>query len=484
MTTDSRKAGKGSLYIAIRGVNADGHDFIGEALSRGAAAIAVSDAAAKAAGEGIPVITVSDTRRLASRMFAAFYGGDEAGEPHKTKLIAVTGTNGKTTVTHMIRHILAYAGYSVGLIGTVGITLGRERYDTAQHMTTPPPEEFYRVLWDMIRSDTDYIVFEASSHGIAQERLAGLDILGCELAAAVFTNLTPEHMDYHTGMEDYFAVKSRMFSEFGAKIKIINTSDAYGRRLYGLCPEGAVAVDTDGIGGGTVYPHGSMMLGAAGVQYMYTSDSAVFPVRCGVPGRYTVANSIEALACTTALGIDAVTARDAIGTFGGVRGRMERVRCDTTKFTPPVFIDFAHTPAALEGLLHSVRETAPDKRLVLLFGCGGDRDRTKRAVMGRIATALSDYTIITSDNSRGERADDIIAEILLGVPASAPHTVITDRASAIEYAVMNATPCDIIILAGKGHEDYDDSGGVRRHFDEREIVAAAIEKRYGSMGAV
>lgn len=483
MTTDSRKVEKGSLYIAVCGVNADGHDFVGEAVSRGAAAIM----AERDIGDiGVPVIITKNTRRAASRLFAAWYGGDDAERAHKTRLIAVTGTNGKTTVTHMIRHILAYAGKRVGLIGTVGITLGDRAYDTPHPMTTPPPEEFYRVMWDMIRSDADYIIFEASSHGIAQERLGGLDILGCELAAAVFTNLTPEHMDYHSGMDDYFGVKARLFLEYSPRVKIINTADEYGRRLFAMCGEGAVAVDTAGGGGadGAVYPHGAVTLGAAGIEYLYTSPEAIFPISCPVPGRYTIYNSIEAAACAISLGVDPVTMKEALGLFCGVRGRMERVRCDTTKFTPPVFIDFAHTPAALSGLLYSLREAEPYGRIVLLFGCGGDRDRTKRAVMGRIASETADFTIVTSDNSRSERAADIIAEILTGVPDGTKYIVIPDRAEAIEYAIMNATSQDVIVLAGKGHESYEDVGGVRRHFDEREIVARAIEKRYSLSGGI
>ncbi len=354
MTTDSRKVEKGSLFIAIRGTKSDGHDHIAEATAAGAAAVVAEPG--RCAPPGVPVIECENTRRACSRLFAAFYGG-EAASACKTRLIAVTGTNGKTTVAHMIRHILSYAGYKTGLIGTVGTSFGGRAYASDYTMTTPPPEEFYRIIWDMIGSGADYIVFEASSHGIAQERLAGLDVVGAELAAAVFTNLTPEHMDYHGGMEDYFAVKCRLFTEYGPKVKIVNTADEYGRRLCSLIKDGAVSVDVDGGGRpGTVYPRGIAMLGAAGVEYVYTSPDAIFPISCPVPGRYTVYNSIEAAATALSLGVDAVTVRDAICTFAGVRGRMERVRCDTTKFSPHVFIDFAHTPAALSGLLTSLRE--------------------------------------------------------------------------------------------------------------------------------
>ncbi len=481
ITTDSRKAGAGDLFIAIRGVRTDGHDYIDEVIKKGVAAVASER---EVPGAGVPVVVTDSTRKFVSRAYSAWYGGDEACRPHKTRLVAVTGTNGKTTITHMMRDILSNAGYKVGVIGTVGASLGERGYGSAYPMTTPSPDEFYSFLWDMIRNGADYIVFEASSHGISQERLAGLDMLGCEMSAAIFTNLTPEHLDYHADMEDYFYVKSRLFTEFSPKISIINTSDEYGRRLISMCGEGAVAVDTEGDGGqpGSVYPHSVVMAGTSGVEYMYTSPRAIFPIACPVPGRYTVYNSIEAAACAVELGIDPVTVREALGVFGGVRGRMERVRCDKTKFSPPVLIDFAHTPAALEGLMLSVRELEPTKRLVLLFGCGGDRDRTKRPVMGGIAARTADFTIVTSDNSRTERPEDIISEILAGIPEGTPHTTIVKRAEAIEYAIMNATPNDVIILAGKGHESYEDVGGVRRDFDERAYVMAAVEKRYAVKG--
>ncbi len=480
ITTDSRKAGEGDLFIAIRGVHTDGHDYIDEVIKKGVAAVATER---EVPGAGIPVIVTENTRRFVSRAYSAWYGQDETCRPHKTRIIAVTGTNGKTTITYMMREILAMAGYSVGVIGTVGAALGEHGYGRAYPMTTPSPDEFYGYLWDMIRREADYIVFEASSHGISQERLAGIDMLGCEMSAAIFTNLTPEHLDYHADMEDYFEVKSRLFTEFKPKISIINTSDEYGRRLVPMCGEGAVAVDTEGDGThGSVFPQDVMMAGTSGVEYMYSSPGAVFPVACPVPGRYTVYNSIEAAACAVGLGIDPVTVREALGVFSGVRGRMERVRCDKTKFSPPVLIDFAHTPAALEGLMLSVRELEPQKRLVLLFGCGGDRDRTKRPVMGGIAARTADFTIVTSDNSRTERPEDIISEILAGIPEGTPHVTIVKRAEAIEYAIMNATPDDVIILAGKGHESYEDVGGVRRDFDERAYVIDAVEKRYAQNG--
>lgn len=342
-------------------------------------------------------------------------------------------------------------------------------------MTTPDPEDLYREIGRLRLEGADYIVLEASSHGIHQRRLSGLCLTGCELSAAVFTNLSPEHMDLHPTMEDYFLTKSKLFTEYGFRRRIINADDEYGRRL--CCTYGGIGV------GESEYAlcrgKNIRFLGEGGVSYVYSSPAAAVSVRCPVPGIYTVSNSMLAAATALSLGVDAMTVAEAMRSFSGVKGRMERVDADKDCFDVPVFIDFAHTPAALEALIRSVRTVFPEKRLVLLFGCGGDRDRTKRAVMGRIATRDADFAVITSDNSRSERTDDIINDIMMGVLPSSAYSVIKDRKKAIEYAIMNADDGDVIVLAGKGHEDYEDVNGEKRFFDEREIVLRAIKKRNG-----
>lgn len=464
MTADSRRAGKGCLYIAVPSAHkADCGAYaerIAEAARRGAAAV-IAARGCEIADLGVPLIRVDDVKTASSRIFAARYA-DDIGK--HVKLVAVTGTNGKTSVSHMISHILECAGYRVGTIGTLGASMNGKAYAESPEtssMTTPPPEELYRIMAEMAADGADYIVFEASSQGIAQGRLEGLHVLECPLSAAVFTNLSPEHMDFHPTMEDYFAVKKRLFTEFSPERKIINTTDAYGARLHievgGAAVDEKCALDV-------------VMHGVDGVSFTFASQDGAFTVQIPSPGRYAVENGAAAVSCALALGIDADDITRAMRTFYGVRGRMEKVPADLP-FS--VFIDYAHTPAALEGLLKTMRETEHEKHLVVVFGCGGDRDKTKRPVMGKIATRLSDLAIITSDNRRTERAADIINDIVAGVLRGVEYVVIPDRALAIEFAIMTSHKGDVVVLAGKGHETYDDADGVKTHFDEREVVHAA-----------
>ncbi len=474
VTADSRKAGNGSLFVCVKGRKRDGNDYINEAVSRGAAAIVTDDARRASSTEtscGVPVILVDDARESLSRLCARFYIGDGG---ISTSLIAVTGTNGKTTTAHMMAHLLSSMGCKTGIIGTVGTGLYSHAHATFGGMTTPDPERFYREIGELCRIGAEYIIIEASSHGIAQGRLAGLPLTGITPRAAAFTNLSAEHMDFHVTMEDYFLTKSRLFSDFGFEYKIINSDDEYGNRLCRMC-DGALSVGR--MENARYRAVDVTHSGADGVRYVLRSQGLALAVRSPIPGTYTVDNSALALVTVMQLGADPMAAAEAMSVFGGVRGRMERIAVDRRIFSPPVYIDFAHTPEALRALLASVRAAFPSKRIVTLFGCGGDRDKTKRAVMGRIATTISDHTVITSDNSRSEKTEGIISDILTGVLPNSSYSVMKNRADAIEYVIMNARDGDVILLVGKGHEEYEDIGGQRRYFDERGIVMAAIEKR-------
>ncbi len=471
VTADSRRAGKGTLFVSVRGNTCNGDDFIADAIARGAAAV-MAEGEAKTP-PGVPFAMCSDARRLLSLLCARLYCRGRA--KGKTGIVAVTGTNGKTTTSHMIAHLMSASGYRVGVIGTVGCGFYGSGLGSLSGMTTPDPDELYRTIGKMMAEGADYIVLEVSSHGIRQERIRGLAATGCELSAAVFTNLSHEHMDLHPTMEDYFLTKSKLFTDFGFLRRIINTDGEYGRRL--CYTYGGISV---GEGHRALCRAEEISyLGEGGVSYVYTSPTATLRIGCPMPGVHTVPNSMLAVATSLSLGADAMTVAEAMRSFHGVKGRMERVFTVESAFLPPVFIDFAHTPEALLGLIRSIREVFPEKRLVLLFGCGGDRDRTKRAVMGRIATGHADFTIITSDNSRREDRDAIINDILMGVLPSSAYSVIKDREKAIEYAILNADDGDVIVLAGKGHEDYEDVNGEKRSFDERDIVKKAIEKRNG-----
>lgn len=471
VTADSRKAGKGTLFVSIRGQTSNGSDFIEDAVRRGAAAVLTDSVPQR--DVAVPYILADDTRRALSLLCARFYGIERADG--KTGIVAVTGTNGKTTTAHMIAHLLSSSGYKVGIIGTVGSGFYSGYRRAPNGMTTPEPEDLYREIGNLKRDGADYIVIEASSHGIHQKRLAGLYLTECELSAAVFTNLSPEHMDLHPTMEDYYLTKMKLFTDYGFAHRIINADDEYGQRLCYTYGGISVGEGDDAL----CRAKNIKFLGEDGVCYVYSSPMATLNVKCPMPGTYTVSNSMLAVTTALSLGADAMTVAEAMQSFSGVKGRMERIEVDEDCFVPPVFIDFAHTPAALEALIRSVKTVFPEKRIVVLFGCGGDRDRTKRAVMGRIATKDADLTVITSDNSRTERSDDIISDIMMGVLPSSAYSVIKDRKKAIEYVIMNADDDDVIVLAGKGHEDFEDVNGEKRFFDERRIVLDAIKKRNG-----
>lgn len=484
VTSDSRCVYEGFIFVAVRGAQTDGGRFAADAVRRGAAVIvAETEPEGLQVGDTeVSVVIVSSAREAIARLCSAWYFADavERGG-RRPRIIAVTGTNGKTTVTHMITAILSAAGYKTGLIGTVGCFLGGERIVAPDGMTTPAPENFYRIMYEMYCGGAEFIVFEASSHGIAQGRLAGLPLVG-PLEAAVFTNLTPEHLDYHRDMEDYFHVKARLFTEFSPAVSVVNVDDQYGERIAAMCTGRLI---TTGVRDDTIAEWKAVereFYGTGGVGYLLSSPDLTLRVFCPTPGGFTYINTLEALACAIAVGVDPAVAQEAIRVFYGVKGRIERVKTDATKFSGDVFIDYAHTPAALEGLLRTVRAfTDTRHRIVLLFGCGGDRDKAKRPLMGEIASRLSDYVIITSDNRRGEAAWRIIADIMSGYNVNTPHIIISDRGTAIRYAIMEAKDGDVILLAGKGHETYEDAGGIKRPFDEREVVFAAVNDRYRIM---
>lgn len=467
VTADSRRAGKGTLFAAICGKKHDGNKFINDAVKRGAFAVLTAEGTAVTAD--VPVIAVRDVKTVFSRLCARIYACDAT-----SKLIAVTGTNGKTSTAMATAHILASAGVKTAVIGTVGVGFYGETVPAYDGMTTPIPEELYSRIGRLSRAGAEYIVIEASSHGIAEGRLAGLVDTGCIPETAIFTNLSPEHLDYHADMDDYFRVKSRLFTDFGFQNAVINVDGAYGRKMADIATGKVIT-------SGTVYADlraSRAEYGADGVRYLISSSRLRLLVRCPAVGAHTVENTLLAAVSALASGVDPLTVGEALGTFYGVRGRMERIAADG--FCAPVYIDFAHTPEALSALLTSARRMHPDGRIVLLFGCGGDRDKTKRAVMGKIASELADHTVITSDNSRTEHTEDIIADILKGMPPDSSYSVIQERKSAIEYTIKNARAGDVILLAGKGHEEYEDRNGQKTRFDERVIVREAIDKINGS----
>lgn len=450
VTQDSRLVKEGSLYVCVKGNTFDGHSVAEEMLENGAAAVVVE----RDLGLDKQVI-VSDTRLIFSSVCANFFGN-----PAKNlKLIGLTGTNGKTTTTFLIKQILELTGKMVGLIGTVQNMVGDEIYPAKY--TTPDPYELQSLFKKMVDAGCEYCVMEVSSQALAQGRVNGL-----QFHIGAFTNLTQDHLDYHKTWENYFNSKRILFKN--SDIAITNADDKYGLEIVKDLPCKTVtyAVNTNNAD----YCAKNVKFKSDGVEYEIVSDF-IGRVNCPIPGRFSVYNSLCAAAVALSLGIDYKSVLTAISKSNGVKGRIEVVPTNTD-YT--VIIDYAHSPDGLENIITSLREIAKN-RVVTLFGCGGDRDRTKRPKMGKIAAELSDFCVVTSDNPRTENPSAIIEDILEGMKGvSTPYVVVENRKDAIRWAMENAQPDDIILLAGKGHETYQILPTGTIHFDEREAVAEIL----------
>ena len=449
---DSRSMGPGALYIALRGTQTDGHRFVADAVRRGAAAVLVETPL----GAGVPEIVVRDSQDAALALASAWYGHPAA----RLTLIGVTGTNGKTTTTGLIRHLFNDR-QSAGSIGTLGAFDGHDAAieSTAGSLTTPGAVDLQATLAAMISRGVTHVAMEASSHSLDQRRLDGLTF-----AAGVFTNLTRDHLDYHGTMEAYLASKLRLTSLLGSNgIDVVNLDEDSWRAIpvrssrvtFGTHPAADVRAS-------------EIMLDAAGSRFQLTGRYGCANVSLPLLGDFNVANAMAAAATALSLGRPLAEVAQRLGSSPQVPGRMERI-----SETPCVVLrDYAHTPDALERALTSLRPLTKG-RLIVVFGCGGDRDRGKRPIMGRLATEHSDLAIVTSDNPRTEAPDAIIDDIVQGM-AGLPHRRITDRLAAIHAALNEARAGDTVLLAGKGHETYQIVGTDKLHFDEREIVQDAV----------
>lgn len=465
IATDSSAVCPGDVFVCIRGSHTDGHLYASEAVRRGAAAVV----AERVMRLGVPMIVTDNTRRA-----AAFMWNNRYGDPARDMtLIAVTGTNGKTSVSYMIREILRCGGYKCGLIGTVKSMAGErelsfgggsEIIGAAAAMTTPDPRYLYRMLYEMRLAGVTHAIMEASSHALSQHKLAPLapDI-------AVFTGLSAEHLDFHGTMENYFSAKSVLFRQ--SRRSIINFDDPWGKRLWELLEGDAVKTGTDPESCNVCATDTRTSRGE--VSYTLRTRGTAVNISCPMPGRFGLYNSLLAASAAMEAGVSTACIKEGLRHFGGVPGRMETV---ARHGGLTVIRDFAHTPEAMKGALEILSEDF-DGRLWVVFGCGGDRDRTKRPEMGRIAAKMADFTVITSDNPRGESRDGIIAEIMAGFDRSKPHRVIPDRESAIRYAVLEAADGDTVLLLGKGHENYEITAEGKRPFDEAAIAASAISER-------
>ncbi len=476
---DSRQVVKNGLYIALEGLHTDSHVFLSDAVRHGASAAvvsrrAVSEGRTEPAKDHIPLICVDDCRSAMAHIYAAWYGHPERA----MSFIGVTGTNGKTTVSRMIFEMLSGAGQHCGLIGTTGnLISGREGEvgiksgSELANMTTPDPRELYNVLSQMRDSGVRYVVMEVTSHALALSKVAPIDF-----EIGVFTNLTEDHLDFHSDMESYYLAKKSLFER--CHLAVVNIDGKYGRRLLSEIGCRRLACSADGrnadLNACDIRCHGE-----DGMEYRLASGRMRLRIKTKMLGAVNVMNTLEAAAVCNALGISPREIKESISDMSGVQGRLERLKFkEKTDFS--VYIDYAHTPDALENLLRTAKMLSrKGQRIVLVFGCGGDREKQKRAMMGRIATAMADLTVITSDNPRSEEPSDIIGDIISGIGDSGQFTVIEEREQAIEYVIKNARSGDIILLAGKGHEEYYIDREGRHDFSERETVARYISRYYG-----
>lgn len=451
VTQDSRLVKAGFLFVCVKGAAFDGHSVAAEMLEKGAAAVVVE----RDLGLHNQIL-VENSRACFSPICANFFGNPAK----KLKLIGLTGTNGKTTTTFLIKQILENVGEKVGLIGTVQNMIGDEIYPAKY--TTPDPYELQKLFAMMVEAQCEYCVMEVSSQALAQGRVNGL-----RFAVGAFTNLTQDHLDYHKTWENYFNAKRILFEN--SDIAVTNADDENGLKIVeGLDFDKLItyAVNTNNAS----YIAKNVSFKASGVEYELVGDT-IGRCYCPIPGRFSVYNSLCAAAIALALGVEFEQVLLAIRKSNGVKGRIEVVPCDRD-FT--IIIDYAHSPDGLENIITSLKEIARG-RVVTVFGCGGDRDKTKRPKMGRIAAELSDFCVVTSDNPRSENPGEIIKDILEGmVGIDTPYEVVEQRRDAIEYAIKNAQKDDIILLAGKGHETYQILPTGTIHFDEREVVAEIL----------
>lgn len=445
---DSRTVQAGDLFVAIRGFATDGHQYISKALEQGAVAIVCEEAPA-----GVPAVVVENARQALAEIAANRFGHPA----NSMVMLGVTGTNGKTTTTYLVKHMLEDAGHKVGLIGTNQNLIGDEVIETER--TTPESYELHALFARMRDAGCTHVIMEVSSHSLVLDRVYGIPF-----AVGAFTNLTQDHLDFHKTMEEYRKAKAMLFSI--SEKGVINLDDGAAQSMLAdaKCPCMTFSCEKDAAD----LTAKNICLHADGVEFVATTKGELARVKLPIPGHFSVENALAALGMVLQTGMPLADAAHSLATATGVKGRVEVVPTDTD-YT--VLIDYAHTPDGVENVLRAVRGFAKG-RVIALFGCGGDRDRTKRPKMGKIAADLADFCVVTSDNPRTEDPKTIIDDILEGMQGTkTPMEVIVDRPEAIRWALAHAKKDDVIVLMGKGHETYQEINHVKHHMDEREIVA-------------
>lgn len=467
---DSRKVKPGAAFFALRGAKEEGASFIKDAISRGAVAIVGEDLPAMAGCANVATVQVREARKALAILSANFYD-----HPAKSlRLVAVTGTNGKTTTTSIVDAIIKASRSKTGLFGTIAYETPAGKYPAPN--TTPESVDLQGFFAEIRDAGGKYAVLEASSHSLTMDRL-----WGCYFAAAVFTNLTREHLDYHKTFEDYFAAKKILFNGTGAgvpEVAIINIDDSYGKQLLGL----AKKTVTYGLDAGADITTKKFQLTFNGLAFTAQTPAGKIQVASTLVGRINVYNILAAIGAAQALGLANDVIETGIRNLESVSGRFQRIDVDQPFL---VIVDYAHTDDALESLIRTARELNPKGRVITLFGCGGSKDRTKRPVMGEVTGRLSDLTILSSDNPRSEDPLKIISDIVVGVQkTSGKYVIEPDREKAIGLAMDEARPGDIVLLAGKGHENYQILADRTLEFDDREMARRALlERGHGNPSA-
>jgi UDP-N-acetylmuramoyl-L-alanyl-D-glutamate--2,6-diaminopimelate ligase len=468
VTCDSRKVQPRALFFALHGAKADGNTFLRDAVSRGAAAIVSEDTAPPALPSSVAWIQAREARKALAIAAANFF----RHPAEALQLVAVTGTNGKTTTTSLIDAIVKASGAKTGLFGTIAYHTPLGEYPAPN--TTPESVDLQGLLAEIRDAGGRFAVLEASSHSLAMDRL-----WGCHFDAAVFTNLTREHMDYHKTFEDYFATKKALFEGTGAgapEVAVINTDDEYGKRLTGV----AKKTLTYGLESDAGITTKKVQLTFHGLAFTAQTPSGKVQVASSLVGRINVYNILAAIGAAQALGLSRPVIEAGIRSLESVSGRFQRIDLGQPYF---VVVDYAHSDDALENLIRTAREMNPKGRIITLFGCGGGKDRTKRPVMGEVTGRLSDLTILSSDNPRTEDPLKIISDIIVGLQKTAGKYMIEpDREKAIGVAMDEARAGDIVLLAGKGHEDYQILADRTLEFDDRDMAKRALRERGYSEG--
>ena len=468
ITADSRTVQEGSLFICLVGATVDGHSFVEKAVQDGAVAVVVSKPVT--VPDHVALIYVEDTRQALQAAVPFFYDYPAS----KMRMIGVTGTNGKTTTTHIIAHLLRSQGYTVGVIGTVHILIDDQSYPI--HNTTPDVADLQQILQQMVDAGVTHCIMEVSSHALALGRTAGV-----EYDTAVFTNLTQDHLDFHKTFDNYLAAKAKLFKQVSASYQVkegkgavINVDDAYGQSIVDVTTSPMITYSTEGKGSMNA---SDLTVTAKSSKFTLNYDGKSYPISTKIAGMFNVYNTLAAVGATLYEGLSMEEIVKGLATFTAVPGRFELIE-EGQDFA--VVVDYAHTPDGLENILQTAKKIV-ENRILVVFGCGGDRDATKRPIMGRIAAQFGDRVFVTSDNPRTEDPVQIVKDVEVGVREGlhddVTYEVIVDRREAIHKAIAEATTGDVVIIAGKGHEDYQILKDETIHFDDREVAREALKER-------